>query len=64
MQAFLFDDNTIRMNWFWATALGFVKLRVPAGDIVDALEILSDDAAGRAATNRAQAPVGPRYRSH
>jgi len=27
MQAFLFDDNTIRIDWFLATALGFVKLR-------------------------------------
>lgn len=40
MQAFLFDDNTIRMNWFWAPALGWVKLLVPASDVVDALEIL------------------------
>ena len=40
MQAFLFDDNTIRMDWFWATALGFVKLRVPTRDVVEALEIL------------------------
>jgi hypothetical protein len=45
MQAFLFDDNTIRMNWFWCTALGWVKLRVPAGDIVDAVEILRLDTA-------------------
>lgn len=40
MQVFLFDDNTIRMNWFWATALGFVKLRVSASDVVEAVEIL------------------------
>jgi hypothetical protein len=40
MRAFLFDDNTIRMDWFWATALGFVKLRVPTRDVVEALEIL------------------------
>ena len=43
MQAFLFDDNTIRMDWFWATALGFVKLRVPTRDVVEALEILRPD---------------------
>ena len=41
--AFLFDDNTIRMNWFWATALGFVKLRVPTVEAVEALEILGLD---------------------
>jgi hypothetical protein len=45
MQAFLFDDNTIRINWFWATALGFVKLRVPTSDTVEALEILRLDTA-------------------
>jgi hypothetical protein len=45
MQAFLFDDNVIRINWFWCTALGGVKLRVPAGDIVEALEILRLDSA-------------------
>ena len=40
VQAFLFDDNIVRMNGLWATALGFVKLRVPAADVVEALEIL------------------------
>jgi hypothetical protein len=39
--AFLFDDNTIRMNWLWATALGFVKLRVPSIEAVEALQILA-----------------------
>jgi hypothetical protein len=48
MQAFLFDDNTIRINWFWSTALGGVKLRVPAGDVVEALEVLRLDMANRA----------------
>ena len=38
---FLFDDNTIRMNWLWAAALGFVKLRVPSIETVEALEILA-----------------------
>jgi hypothetical protein len=39
--AFFFDDNTIRMNWLWATALGFVKLRVPSIETVEALQILA-----------------------
>ena len=43
MLAFLFDDNTIRMDWFWSTALGGVKLRVPSGDRAEALEILRLD---------------------
>ena len=46
--AFLFDDNTIRMNSFWATALGFVKLRVPTVEAVEALEILGLDPGARA----------------
>ena len=46
--AFLFDDNTIRMNWFLATALGFVKLRVPRVEAVEALEILGLDPGARA----------------
>ena len=48
MQTFLFDDNTVRMNGFWATALGCVKLRVSASDVVEALEILKLDMAGEA----------------
>ena len=40
ISAFLVDDNTIRMNWLWATALGFVKLRVRSIETVEALEIL------------------------
>jgi ribosomal 50S subunit-recycling heat shock protein len=40
MQAFLFDDNTIRVDGFLSTALGYVKLRVPAADVVEALEML------------------------
>jgi hypothetical protein len=40
IQAFLFDDNAIRIDWFLATALGGIKLRVPAGDVADSMEIL------------------------
>jgi hypothetical protein len=34
------------MNWFWATALGFVKLRVPTVEAAEALEILGLDPGG------------------
>jgi hypothetical protein len=44
--AFLFDDNTIRVNWLWATALGFVKLRVSTVEAAEALEILRLDPSG------------------
>lgn len=40
IRTFLFDDNTIRINWFWSTALGGVKLRVPRGDVTESVEIL------------------------
>jgi hypothetical protein len=40
MHVFLFDDNTIRMNGLWSTALGFVKLRVPSTDAPEALAML------------------------
>jgi hypothetical protein len=43
IQAFLFDDNLIRLDWFLATALGFVKLRVRLEDIAETLEILAND---------------------
>jgi len=41
MQAFLFDDNTIRIDWFLATALGFVKLRGPSVGRPPALVFIS-----------------------
>jgi hypothetical protein len=44
--AFLFDDNTIRINWLWASALGFVKLQVPKVEAMEALEILRPDFGG------------------
>lgn len=40
MRVFLFDDNTIRVDGFLSTALGYVKMRVPAADVVEALEML------------------------
>lgn len=41
LSAFIFDDNTIRMNWLWATALGFVKLPIPSIETAEALEIFA-----------------------
>jgi hypothetical protein len=46
ISAFLFDDNAIRINWLWATALGLVKLRVPSVEAEEALEILRLDPGG------------------
>ena len=37
----LFDENTIRMDWFYSNLLGGVKLRVRASDAAAATEILN-----------------------
>ncbi len=44
IEAFLFDDNMVRMDWFNANALGGVKLRVDAANAEDASRILEDQA--------------------
>lgn len=48
IDAFLFDDNMVRMDWFNAIALGGIKLRVDA-DNVDAANRVLEDAAEKAA---------------
>lgn len=48
IEAFLFDDNMVRMDWFNANALGGVKLRVDAHNVDAANRVLqeaTDDAA-------------------
>ncbi|MGB8064280.1 MAG: DUF2007 domain-containing protein [Candidatus Sulfotelmatobacter sp.] len=44
IEAFLFDDNMVRMDWFNANALGGVKLRVDAANVEDAGRILEEQA--------------------
>lgn len=41
IQAFLHDDNTIRMDWFLSNAIGGVKLLVRQEDVPAAEEILN-----------------------
>jgi DNA-directed RNA polymerase subunit M/transcription elongation factor TFIIS len=41
IECFLFDDNTISMDWFYSYAIGGVKLLVREEDAVKALEILN-----------------------
>jgi hypothetical protein len=45
IEAFLFDDNMVRMDWFNANALGGVKLRVDAANLEEANRILNEHAA-------------------
>jgi len=51
IDAFLFDDNMVRMDWFNANALGGVKLRVDADNIEDANRVLDEQAADSAASD-------------
>ena len=46
IEAFLFDDNMVRMDWFNANALGGVKLRVDAENVDAANRILEETAEG------------------
>ncbi len=43
IEAFLFDDNMLRMDWFNANAIGGVKLRVDASNAEAAHKILEED---------------------
>src|SRR5215475_3707125 len=49
IEAFLFDDNMVRMDWFNANALGGVKLRVDRHNVDEANRILQEAAEEAAA---------------
>jgi len=40
IQCFLFDENIVRLDWFWSNAVGGVKLRVREEDANDAVQLL------------------------
>lgn len=42
IEAFLFDDNMVRLDWFNANALGGVKLRVDADSVEQANRVLEE----------------------
>jgi hypothetical protein len=42
IEAFLFDDNMVRLDWFNANALGGVKLRVDAANVEAANRVLDE----------------------
>jgi hypothetical protein len=42
IDAFLQDDNVVRMDWFWSNAVGGIKLVVRQKDADDAEKILAD----------------------
>jgi hypothetical protein len=43
LEAFLADDNVVRMDWFWSNLIGGVKLQVAAKDAEAALAILGEE---------------------
>lgn len=46
VQALLFDDNMVQMDWLYAIALGGIKLRVQRVDAIRARRILATDYSG------------------
>jgi hypothetical protein len=42
IEAILADDNVVRMDWFWANAMGGVKLKVASEDVERAIEVLNE----------------------
>jgi hypothetical protein len=48
IEAFLFDDNMVRLDWFNANALGGVKLRVDASNVEAANRVLDESIADAA----------------
>lgn len=43
IECLLPDENTLRMNWLWTIALGYVGLWVRADDAADAAQLLDQD---------------------
>ena len=46
IESFLFDENIIRQNFFYASALGGVRLRVDAANVEEANRILEEQTNG------------------
>ena len=46
IESFLFDENMIRQNFFYASALGGVRLRVDAANVEEANRILEEQTNG------------------
>ena len=43
IESTLADDNVVRMDWFWSTAMGGVKLQVAPENAERAMEVLSEE---------------------
>ncbi len=56
IEAFLFDGNMLRMDWFNANAIGGVKLRVDAKNVEEAKRILDENDTAEAAAEPLDLP--------
>ena len=43
IESTLADDNVVRMDWFWSSAMGGVKLQVAPADAERAVQVLSEE---------------------
>lgn len=56
IEAFLFDDNMLRLDWFNANAIGGVKLRVDAQNVEAANRVFEENATGEATPEETELP--------
>jgi hypothetical protein len=57
IDAFLFDDNMVRLDWFNANALGGVKLRVDADMVEEANRVLEENVSADALPEEDDSPA-------
>jgi hypothetical protein len=57
IDAFLFDDNMVRLDWFNANALGGVKLRVDADMVEEANRVLEENVSAGALPEEDDSPA-------
>lgn len=57
IDAFLFDDNMVRLDWFNANALGGVKLRVDADMVEEANRVLEENVSADAPREEDDSPA-------
>jgi hypothetical protein len=57
IEAFLFDDNMVRLDWFNANALGGVKLRVDADKVQEATQVLDENISADAPPEEEDSPA-------
>jgi len=59
IDAVVFDDNVVSVNWLYSNAVGGVKLKVREPEVQRAMEILSEDLSAIAEIDETAPPVQP-----